>query len=81
MFVRVFRYERQKLCTLCQCLLSSEVYLLSHLRGSRHQEALKELHDAPHVSSEDTASYNLKHIVDAPDNVEDPQVRRNTNFK
>ncbi|KAF2363422.1 Zinc finger C2H2-type [Trinorchestia longiramus] len=73
---KICRYERQKLCTLCQCLLSSEVYLLSHLRGARHQEALRELYDGKNVSSEDTASCNLKHIVDAPDNMEDPQVTR-----
>lgn len=70
------RYEVQKVCTLCQCLISSEVYLLSHLRGALHQDALKELHAAPHVSSEDAATYNLRHIVDAPDNIEDPQVGR-----
>ncbi|KAA0200702.1 hypothetical protein HAZT_HAZT004120, partial [Hyalella azteca] len=70
---KICRYERQKLCTLCQCLLSSEVYLLSHLRGARHQEALRELHDGQHVSTEDTATCNLKHIIDAPDNIEDPQ--------
>ncbi|XP_047736695.1 S phase cyclin A-associated protein in the endoplasmic reticulum [Hyalella azteca] len=73
---KICRYERQKLCTLCQCLLSSEVYLLSHLRGARHQEALRELHDGQHVSTEDTATCNLKHIIDAPDNIEDPQVTR-----
>uniref|UniRef100_A0A6A7FT43 S phase cyclin A-associated protein in the endoplasmic reticulum-like n=2 Tax=Hirondellea gigas TaxID=1518452 RepID=A0A6A7FT43_9CRUS len=73
---KIGRYERRKLCTLCHCLLNSEVYLLSHLRGSRHQDALRELLDAPHVSSEDTATYNLRHIVDAPDNFEDPQVTR-----
>lgn len=67
------RYERVKLCTLCQSFISSEVYLLSHLRGARHRDALQQLTEAPQ-SHEDTAACNLRHIVDVPDNVQDPQV-------
>lgn len=48
---------------------------MSHLRGRRHQEALRALHQADVVSSEDSETYNLKHIVDAPANIDDPQVR------
>ncbi|KAG0695245.1 S phase cyclin A-associated protein in the endoplasmic reticulum [Chionoecetes opilio] len=70
---RLIRYETKKLCTLCNSLITSEVYLLSHLRGRRHQEALRALHQADMVSSEDSETYNLKHIVDAPANIDDPQ--------
>ncbi|XP_063880487.1 S phase cyclin A-associated protein in the endoplasmic reticulum-like isoform X3 [Scylla paramamosain] len=70
---RLIRYETKKLCTLCNSLITSEVYLLSHLRGRRHQEALRALHQADVVSSEDSETYNLKHIVDAPANIDDPQ--------
>ncbi|KAK8737999.1 hypothetical protein OTU49_004339, partial [Cherax quadricarinatus] len=73
---KLVRYETKKLCTLCSSLITSEVYLLSHLRGRRHQEALKALHQADVVSTEDSETYNLKHIVDAPANIDDPQVTR-----
>ncbi|XP_042206932.1 S phase cyclin A-associated protein in the endoplasmic reticulum-like isoform X3 [Homarus americanus] len=73
---RLIRYETKKLCTLCNSLITSEVYLLSHLRGRRHQEALKALHQADILSTEDSETYNLKHIIDAPANIDDPQVTR-----
>ncbi|CAL4114157.1 unnamed protein product, partial [Meganyctiphanes norvegica] len=73
---RLLRYETKKLCTLCNSLISSEVYLLSHLRGRQHQEALRALHPQGDITTEDTQTYNLKHIVDAPANIDDPQVTR-----
>ncbi|XP_076067505.1 SCAPER domain-containing protein short spindle 3 isoform X2 [Oratosquilla oratoria] len=72
---RLMRYETKKLCTLCNSLILSEVYLLSHLRGRKHQDALATLHQGQ-VSSEESATYNLRHIVDAPANIDDPQVTR-----
>ncbi|XP_068244843.1 S phase cyclin A-associated protein in the endoplasmic reticulum isoform X2 [Palaemon carinicauda] len=73
---KLVRYETKKLCTLCNSLITSEVYLLSHLRGPRHQEELRALHQAEHLSVEDSETYNLKHIIDAPANIDDPQVTR-----
>ncbi|KAK7075868.1 hypothetical protein SK128_028009, partial [Halocaridina rubra] len=73
---KLVRYETKKLCTLCNSLITSEVYLLSHLRGPCHQEALKALHQSDSVSLEDSETYNLKHIIDAPANIDDPQVTR-----
>ena len=72
---KIVRYETKKLCTLCNCLIASEVYLLSHLRSRKHQEALREVHKSD-ISNEESATYNLKHIINAPSNVEDPEVTR-----
>ena len=60
---------------LCVCLqIGSEVYLLSHLRGRKHQEAVQRQHEGIEPSREDIASYNLKHIVDAPADKIDPKI-------
>ena len=61
---------------MCNALISSEVYLSSHLRGKQHREALKELHKRD-VTLEESESYNIKFIINAPENIEDPQVNIN----
>ncbi|KAM9710942.1 S phase cyclin A-associated protein in the endoplasmic reticulum isoform 5-T5 [Dama dama] len=35
-------YERKKQCSLCNVLISSEVYLFSHIKGKKHQQAVRE---------------------------------------
>ena len=40
---RVTPYERKKWCSVCSIKIVSELYLLSHLRGKRHQEAVASL--------------------------------------
>ncbi|XP_069480553.1 S phase cyclin A-associated protein in the endoplasmic reticulum isoform X2 [Ambystoma mexicanum] len=35
-------YERVKQCTLCSVMISSEVYLFSHIKGKRHQNAVRD---------------------------------------
>ncbi|RZF44184.1 hypothetical protein LSTR_LSTR003824 [Laodelphax striatellus] len=52
---RLAPYETKKLCVPCNVLIESEVYLISHLRGRPHQEAIK----ASNVSGNSV-------IVDAP---------------
>ncbi|XP_013924847.1 PREDICTED: S phase cyclin A-associated protein in the endoplasmic reticulum-like, partial [Thamnophis sirtalis] len=35
-------YERKKQCSLCNVVISSEVYLFSHIKGKKHQQAVRE---------------------------------------
>lgn len=60
---RLAPYDTKKLCLACNVLIESEVYLLSHLRGRPHQEALKTRTDIPDIV-----------IVDAPPGKLDPKV-------
>ncbi|KAI1296924.1 S phase cyclin A-associated protein in the endoplasmic reticulum [Halotydeus destructor] len=59
-------YETQKMCSLCKVIIGSEVYLYSHLRGKRHQDAVRDQHHGKTLSCEELELYNLRHIVDAP---------------
>ncbi|XP_067829628.1 S phase cyclin A-associated protein in the endoplasmic reticulum isoform X2 [Heptranchias perlo] len=35
-------YERKKHCSLCNVLITSEVHLFSHIKGRKHQQAVRE---------------------------------------
>lgn len=67
-------YDTKKICSLCNVLIGSEVYLLSHLRGKKHQEAIREKYQEVAPSTEKLESYNLKHIVDASADQLDPSI-------
>ncbi|KAH9369975.1 hypothetical protein HPB48_001852 [Haemaphysalis longicornis] len=67
-------YETKKICSLCNVLIGSEVYLLSHLRGKTHQEAIRDKYQGVAPSTEELESYNLKHIVDASADHLDPSI-------
>lgn len=67
-------YETKKICSLCNVLIGSEVYLLSHLRGKKHQEAIRDKYQGVAPSTEELESYNLKHVVDASADHLDPSI-------
>ncbi|XP_028408191.1 S phase cyclin A-associated protein in the endoplasmic reticulum-like isoform X2 [Dendronephthya gigantea] len=55
-------YERKKICTLCNVQIVSEVYLVSHLRGKKHQLALEETQKGK--KTEDNETISLQYIKD-----------------
>ena len=70
---RSIPYETQKMCIVCKVLIGSEIYLYSHLRGKKHQDAIKEYFQEKTsgdltrtMSCEELELYNIKHIIDAP---------------
>ncbi|KAK7501611.1 hypothetical protein BaRGS_00007042, partial [Batillaria attramentaria] len=67
-------YDKNKLCIICNVLIPSEVYLLSHLRGKKHQQALQDNNSGSAMSKKEIETFNLKHIVDAPDNSTHPKI-------
>lgn len=60
-------YDQKKLCKVCNVLILSEVHLLSHLRGKKHKETMLQTVSEQIMSKKDIETFNLKHIVDAPD--------------
>ncbi|KAK3743773.1 hypothetical protein RRG08_043505 [Elysia crispata] len=67
-------YDRNKLCIICNALIPSEVYLLSHLRGKKHQQALRDNNSGKEMTKQEIENFNLKHIVDAPANSNHPKI-------
>ncbi|KAM9183507.1 S phase cyclin A-associated protein in the endoplasmic reticulum [Dugong dugon] len=60
-------YERKKQCSLCSALISSEVYLFSHIKGKKHQQAVRENSSIQgrELSDEEVEHLSLKkYIVD-----------------
>ncbi|XP_005393532.1 PREDICTED: S phase cyclin A-associated protein in the endoplasmic reticulum isoform X3 [Chinchilla lanigera] len=60
-------YERKKQCSLCSVLISSEVYLFSHIKGKKHQQAVRENSSIQgrELSDEEVEHLSLKkYIVD-----------------
>ncbi|KAL4227984.1 hypothetical protein ACF0H5_013422 [Mactra antiquata] len=67
-------YPVEKMCTICNTLIPSEVYLLSHLRGKTHQQALRHNNNGLSMTKQEIETFNLKHIVNAPDNTTHPKI-------
>ncbi|XP_076984583.1 S phase cyclin A-associated protein in the endoplasmic reticulum isoform X2 [Tamandua tetradactyla] len=60
-------YERKKQCSLCNVLISSEVYLYSHIKGKKHQQAVRENSSIQgrELSDEEVEHLSLKkYIID-----------------
>ncbi|XP_043933400.1 S phase cyclin A-associated protein in the endoplasmic reticulum [Protopterus annectens] len=60
-------YERKKHCSLCSIQISSEVYLFSHIKGKKHQQAVRENSSIQgrELSDEEVEHLSLKkYIVD-----------------
>ncbi|XP_035409824.1 S phase cyclin A-associated protein in the endoplasmic reticulum isoform X2 [Cygnus atratus] len=60
-------YERKKQCSLCSVMISSEVYLFSHIKGKKHQQAVRENSSIQgrELSDEEVEHLSLKkYIVD-----------------
>ncbi|CAB4028150.1 Hypothetical predicted protein [Paramuricea clavata] len=72
-------YERKKICTLCNVQIVSEVYLISHLRGKKHQLALEDVQKGK--KTEDNEAFSLQYIKDMgldkiDDNVKECEERK-----
>ncbi|XP_052278081.1 S phase cyclin A-associated protein in the endoplasmic reticulum-like isoform X2 [Dreissena polymorpha] len=67
-------YPVKKMCTICNALITSEVYLLSHLRGKTHQQALKHNNNGMSMTKQQIETFNLAHIVNAPENNTHPKI-------
>ncbi|KAJ6220990.1 hypothetical protein RDWZM_006802 [Blomia tropicalis] len=58
-------YDTIKMCALCKVMIKSEVYLFGHLRGKRHNDAIKEQNNGKIPSVEELEDCNLRNIIDA----------------
>ncbi|XP_016823720.1 S phase cyclin A-associated protein in the endoplasmic reticulum isoform X3 [Cricetulus griseus] len=58
-------YERKKQCSLCNVLIASEVYLFSHIKGKKHQQAVRENSSIQgrELSDEEVEHLSLKKYV------------------
>ncbi|KAG7198879.1 hypothetical protein KM043_015703 [Ampulex compressa] len=57
-------YSTQKQCSLCSTLILNEVYLLSHLKGKAHLEAVRNMHDGREPSRDELQRFNISQIRD-----------------
>ncbi|KAH0509697.1 S phase cyclin A-associated protein in the endoplasmic reticulum [Microtus ochrogaster] len=58
-------YERKKQCSLCNVPIASEVYLFSHIKGKKHQQAVRENSSIQgrELSDEEVEHLSLKKYV------------------
>ncbi|XP_014673060.1 PREDICTED: S phase cyclin A-associated protein in the endoplasmic reticulum-like, partial [Priapulus caudatus] len=71
---KLLPYDRKKMCLVCGVTISSEVHLMSHLRGVKHQNAVREKAGKDVMNTQEMELYNLRNIVDAPPDRETAEV-------
>ncbi|XP_076624289.1 short spindle 3 isoform X1 [Colletes latitarsis] len=59
-------YPAKKQCSLCATVIPNEVYLLSHLKGKTHLEAVRSTHDGREPSRDELQRFNISQIRDLP---------------
>uniref|UniRef100_A0A672SP22 S phase cyclin A-associated protein in the endoplasmic reticulum-like n=1 Tax=Sinocyclocheilus grahami TaxID=75366 RepID=A0A672SP22_SINGR len=52
-------YERQKQCSLCNVVITSEVHLFSHIKGKRHQQAVR---DSSSIQGRELSDEEVEHL-------------------
>ncbi|XP_033215642.1 S phase cyclin A-associated protein in the endoplasmic reticulum isoform X2 [Belonocnema kinseyi] len=57
-------YPSQKQCSLCGTFIPNEVYLLSHVKGKSHLEAVRKLHDGREPCRDELQRFNISQIHD-----------------
>ncbi len=67
-------YLPRKKCEICKVIIHNEVQLQSHLRGRKHKDQVTVANEGRKLSGEEIQTCNLKYIVDAADNEQDPKI-------
>ena len=67
-------YLPRKKCEICKIIIHNEVQLQSHLRGKKHKDQVSQANEGRKLSGEEIQTCNLKYIVDAADNEQDPKI-------
>ena len=67
-------YLPRKKCEICKIIIHNEVQLQSHLRGRKHKDQVSQANEGRKLSGEEIQTCNLKYIVDAADNEQDPKI-------
>nr|XP_043882267.1 S phase cyclin A-associated protein in the endoplasmic reticulum isoform X3 [Solea senegalensis] len=52
-------YERKKHCSLCAVVITSEVHLFSHIKGKRHQQAVR---DSSSIQGRELSDEEVEHL-------------------
>ncbi|XP_051546067.1 S phase cyclin A-associated protein in the endoplasmic reticulum-like isoform X3 [Myxocyprinus asiaticus] len=52
-------YERKKHCSLCNVVITSEVHLFSHIKGKRHQQAVR---DSSSIQGRELSDEEVEHL-------------------
>ncbi|XP_069564772.1 S phase cyclin A-associated protein in the endoplasmic reticulum isoform X1 [Brachyistius frenatus] len=52
-------YERKKQCSLCSVVITSEVHLFSHIKGRRHQQAVR---DSSSIQGRELSDEEVEHL-------------------